>query len=135
MPGCCPTKSRVRASRMLRRSSTRDSLTPAGACRFSTFKPDSRLPPALAGVDHRTLAHDQRGILGAEESGAERGRVEAAVGRNAHEARQLGVAPLQLLGHERAQGRVVDRPLLRVAGAEVERRAAVVALLRAHRRG
>ena len=49
------------------------------------------------------LADDQRGVLRPEEAGAERRRVEEAIGRDAHEAGQLGVVALELLGDQRAE--------------------------------
>ena len=117
---------RVRAGRAGRRPARLS--TPGGKFRSSTLNDRLRASRPPCGSITAPLADDQRGILRAEESRPERARVERTDRRDADEVGQLGVVRAQLLGDERAQGRVADRAGLLVAGPQVEGRPAVVAL-------
>ena len=85
------------------------------------------------GDGQAVVADDERGVLRAEEAGAERLWAEEALRSDADEVRQVVLVAAQLLGDERAQRRVLDRPLRQVAGAHQEGGPAVVAFLGGHR--
>ena len=82
------------------------------------------------------VADDQRGVLRAEEPGAEGGRAEEPLRGDADEVRQVGRRVAELLGRRasRASG-TGSAPCGRLAGPQQVRGPAVVALLRGHRRG